>query len=365
MRIYWYWPFARPEEMPLACATVRAGDKITVQVIDREAAPTVSPCPMVLLRRDLPDVRRDLRPSTRWLASRAGTYAGRAWRRERAASGLKPDLCHLHYVNRFTDWLLPRRRGVPLVMSVHDVTPHDVRLPRQAERTLLAATYRRADALIVHHPWLRKRLLSAFEVDERRIHVVPHQVFAYDDDEPAPPPKHPCALFFGALRSNKGIDVLLSALAGIPEEITVCVAGRGDAAIEKQLLEAAAADPRLHVEIDHVSTSRKAELFRKASLVVLPYTSFASQSGVLHDAYAQGRPVIASDVGALGETVREDGTGVILPPGDAAALSRAIESLLSNPDALARHADRALAIRRDRSPRVIGLQLRELYDRVK
>jgi glycosyltransferase involved in cell wall biosynthesis len=362
MRIYWYWPFARPEELPLACATASADDEITVHVIDREAAPTAPPCARVLLRTDLPDVRRDLGRSPTWLASRSATYAERAWRRERTVAGLRPDVCHLHYLNRFTDWLLPRRRGSPLVLSVHDVMPHTSRLPRPAERALLTATYRRADALIVHHGRLRRELLAAFDVDERRVHVVPHQVFAYDDAEPATLPERPCVLFFGALRPNKGIDVLLHALAGISEEITVRVAGRGDAAIEERLRWAAAADPRLHVEIDHVPIPRKIELFRQARVVVLPYTSFASQSGVLHDAYAQGRPVIVTDVGALGETVREDGTGLVVPPGDAAKLAEAMALLLSDTPRLAYHAEQALAVRQARSPGNLGPLLRLVYE---
>jgi glycosyltransferase involved in cell wall biosynthesis len=364
MRIYWYWPFARPEELPLACATARAGDEITVHVIDREAAPSTSPCEHVLLHRDLPDVRRDLGRSIAWLASRGATYAARARRRETALASIAPDVCHLHYVNRFTDWVLPRQRDFRLVMSVHDVVPHESRLPPGPERALVRATYRRADALIVHHERLRRQLLSIYDVDDRRVHVVPHQVFAYSTDPPPALPERPCVLFFGALRPNKGIDVLLDALRTLPGEIDVHVAGRGDHRIEEQLLRAAAADPRIHVEIDHVSISRKIELFRQASVVVLPYTSFASQSGVLHDAYAQGRPVIVTEVGALGETVREDGTGLVVPPRDAATLSRAIEKFVSDPTALARHASRALAVRDARSPEELGPRMREVYDRI-
>lgn len=362
MRIYWYWPFARPEELPLACATARAGDEITVHVIDRPGAPAASPCTRVLLRRDLPDVRRDVGRSPAWLASRAAAYTSRAWKRERAAAERGHDVCHLHYLNRFTDWLLPRRQASLLVMSVHDVMPHEVRLSPRAERALLAATYRRADALIVHHERLRRDLLGAFEVDEQRVHVVPHQVFAYEGAEPAALPDRPCVLFFGALRPNKGVDVLLQALAGMPDTITVRIAGRGQAAIEERLRRAAAADPRLHVEIDHVPIARKIELFRQASVVVLPYTSFTSQSGVLHDAYAQGRPVVVTDVGALGDTVREDGTGLVVPPGDAATLARTIEALLSDRSRLAHHGAQALAIRQARSPENLAPLIRRVYE---
>ena len=364
MRIYWYWPFARPEELPLAAATAAPGDDMTVHVIDREGAPSASPSAAVRLQRDLPDVRRDVGAGPAWLASRAGTYAGRAWRRERAEARLGADVCHLHYLNRFTDWVLPRRAGGRLVISVHDVTPHTSRLPERAERALLGATYRRADALIVHHDRLRWELLSAFDLDERRVHVVPHQVFAYDDADPGPLPERPNVLFFGTLRANKGLEVLLAAVPGLPAGVTVTVAGRGDPAIEDRLRRAAADNPRLRLEIGAVEMARKRALFRAASLVVLPYTSFASQSGVLHDAYAADRPVVVTDVGALGQTVREDGTGVVVPPGDPGAVGRAIEELLGDPPALARHAERAAAIRRQRSPEVLGPQLRRLYDSV-
>ena len=91
---------------------------------------------------------------------------------------------------------------------------------------------------------------------------------------------------------------------------------------------AAEHDPRVQAEIGLVSLERKRELFAQASIVVLPYTSFASQSGVLHDAYGHGRPVVVTDVGALGRSVREDGTGLVAPPGEAAELAVCITQAL-------------------------------------
>ena len=364
MRIYWYWPFARAEELPLACATARPRDEITVHVIDRLGPPFDAPCDRVRLCEDLPDVRRDRARSPAWLFSRAGTYARRARQRERLIASFRPDVCHVHYLNRFTDWLLPLKARRALVISVHDVLPHEGRLPRHAEQALLAATYRRADALIVHHEVLRRRLLEVFAVDERRIHVVPHQVFAYLDADPIPLPSHPCVLFLGSLRNNKGIDTLLSAIASTTADTTFVIAGRGEPRLEAALQQAARSDRRIHVEIGHVTQHRKIELFQQASVVVLPYTSFASQSGVLHDAYAHGRPVIVSDVGALGETVREDDTGRVVPPSDVASLSRAIGETVANTGVLHHHAQMALAVREARSPRRVGPLLRKVYDTV-
>ena len=56
-------------------------------------------------------------------------------------------------------------------------------------------------------------------------------------------------------------------------------------------------------------------LFRAADVTVLPYRS-GTQSGVTHVAYALGSPVIATNVGGIGETVRERETGLLCAPAD-------------------------------------------------
>ena len=53
----------------------------------------------------------------------------------------------------------------------------------------------------------------------------------------------------------------------------------------------------------------------EAAAVVLPYRQLDS-SGVLATAIGYGRPVVVSDVGSLGEIVREYGAGEVVPPGD-------------------------------------------------
>ena len=69
--------------------------------------------------------------------------------------------------------------------------------------------------------------------------------------------------------------------------------------------------------------------FSRARLVILPYTSFASQSGVLHLAMAHARPVVVTEIGALGESVRRWRVGEVVPPGDAAGLADGIERALT------------------------------------
>lgn len=357
MRILWYWPFARPEELDWARGVVRDGDEIVIQVIDRDGAPPAQSLPPVIVERSLPDVRRDV-DGPRWLASRALTYGRRARRRAKAIESGGFDIVHFHYVNRFTDAV--RAPARPWVLSVHDVLPHTPRVG-PLERPIHRRLYSLPDALIVHHRHLADRLVSEFAVTPDRVHVVPHQVFPVASPSPLPHADVPTVLFFGALRENKGLDTLAAAIEMIdPGSMRFSIAGRGDRAMEQLVRDLGADRPNVDVEIGFVEQRRKNELFRQARAVVLPYSSFASQSGVLHDAYGHGRPVVVTDVGALGDTVREDGTGLVVPPRDARALADALERIVSA-DSVGQ-AGAALAIAEARRPSVIGEILRDVYD---
>jgi glycosyltransferase involved in cell wall biosynthesis len=360
VRFHWYWPFARQEELDWARGTVRPGESIVVEVLDRPHAPRPGTHGNVTVVRDLPDVDRAV-ASWLWAPSRVNTYVRRAAARRSMWAGDDFDLVHLHYLNRFTDSLLPLPR--PLVLSVHDVVPHRARLGR-AENAVLRRTYHRGDALVVHHEDLRVRLVDQFDIDPAVVHVVPHQVFTAPDPTDPPADRAPMVLFFGALRANKGLDVLLEALRRIPgEDLRLVIAGRGDPEMEALARGAAGSDPRVTAEVGLVSLERKHELFQQASLVVLPYTSFASQSGVLHDAYGHGRPVVVTDVGALGASVREDGTGLVASVADPDDLGAKMLKALAEP-ARSRFSAAALAVRSTRSPERTGALLRSVYDDV-
>jgi glycosyltransferase involved in cell wall biosynthesis len=224
--------------------------------------------------------------------------------------------------------------------------------------------YTRADALVVHHAALSERLMQKFGVPEERIHVVPHQVFPVGQVPDHPPDDPPTVLFFGAFRPNKGLSTLADAMQRLEtDDIRLVIAGRGEASLERLVTDLAQRDSRVHVEVGFATLERKRELFSEASLVVMPYTSFSSQSGVLHDAYGHCRPVVVTDVGALGETVREDATGLVVSPQDPGALADAIRTALQ-PSIWEAHAAAERRIRTERSPTAVGRRLREVYDQL-
>ena len=103
MRLYWYWPFLRSEDIGLAEAVADDRlDRLVVHTLDRPGVPTASGNPRVTLRNDLPEIS-PARPGTpRWVLDRARVYRTR--RRLRAAEiAGHPDLTHIWFLNRFTD----------------------------------------------------------------------------------------------------------------------------------------------------------------------------------------------------------------------------------------------------------------------
>jgi glycosyltransferase involved in cell wall biosynthesis len=367
VRAYWYWPYLRREELVLAEGFLRPGDELVVHTTPRPSDPITSPGSGCLVDSSLPAVRDRAEGTARWVASRATTYWRRAAVREAAVRRGAFDVAHVVYLNPFTDGLTLGRLGrrVPLVSTVHDVVPHMRRVPRAVERRLLRAEYRNAGTILVHHESVRRRLVREHPVDPARVFEVPLPIALRPGAESPPPPEGPpTVLFFGTFRRNKGIDVLLDAIGRVPSErpARFVFAGRGFADVERRVQDAAARDARVEVELGYASAARKDELYAAADLVVLPYTSFSSQSAVLQDAYAHGVPVIVSDVGALGETVRAEHTGWVVRPGRVDELAAALDGALGDDAARARARAASVEVARMRTPEAVGDALRRVYE---
>ena len=79
-----------------------------------------------------------------------------------------------------------------------------------------------------------------------------------------------------------------------------------------------------------VSDAELAALLRRADVVALPYRSI-DNSGVVFSALALGAGVVLSDVGGFRELHDRDGVGVLVPPGDPAALAETLLEVLTSP----------------------------------
>lgn len=147
-------------------------------------------------------------------------------------------------------------------------------------------------------------------------------------------------LFFGQLRADKGPDLLLEALtqlrrlpgwsayfAGEP--------GMFGAADFVARVRSAGLEDKIAGTISYVSDELMATCFSAADIVVLPYRStFLGTSGVLQTSAATHRPVVATDVGDVGQAVRDYGLGIVVEPDSAEALARGLASAIADVEGL-------------------------------
>jgi glycosyltransferase involved in cell wall biosynthesis len=150
----------------------------------------------------------------------------------------------------------------------------------------------------------------------------------------------PVVLFFGLLRPYKGLEVLLEAWRGFTDA-ELWIVGRPRMPLEPLQ---ARAGPGVRFVPRFVSDAEVPAFFRRADLIVLPYSRSQriDQSGVLATALAFGKPSVVSDVGGFGE-VAATGAALAVPPDDPPALRAALAALLGQPAARSKMADAAVA----------------------
>jgi glycosyltransferase involved in cell wall biosynthesis len=137
-------------------------------------------------------------------------------------------------------------------------------------------------------------------------------------------------LFFGYVRRYKGLHVLLDAMKLVIQKLPIRLLVVGEFYADEDKYRAQIRDLGLEnvvsVHSDYVPNDRVGVYFSAADAVVLPYIS-ATQSGIAQIAFNFDLPVIATDVGGLGEVVHDGQTGLLAPPNDAAALAEKILAL--------------------------------------
>jgi glycosyltransferase involved in cell wall biosynthesis len=263
-----------------------------------------------------------------------------AWRRylgalSRAMDGA-PDLIHAHlaYPDGLAAVRLGRRLGRPVVISVHG---HDVReLPaaRPAWRRLVIQALQGAAAVIVSSSDVRQRVL-ALGTDPDRVHFVPQGVDcqAFRPLGGRLPGKGGWRLLYlGRLDPNKGIGVLLEAMARLRGEgrpVRLRLVGgsplSGTGARFQQQVEELGLTGVVEFRGEVPWAGVPGEI-GQADLLVLPsfYDSFGI---VLIEAMACGLPVVATRCGGPEELVPPE-AGELVPVADAEALALGIARAL-------------------------------------
>jgi len=142
----------------------------------------------------------------------------------------------------------------------------------------------------------------------------------------------PLALYAGRVTADKGVLVLLDALARLPA-LHLAVAGDGEALPE--LRRRASRLPRLHL-LGQVAPAEISRLLAAADLFVHPSCCAEGLPSSILEAAAAGVAIVATPQGGTVEVVRSPAHGLLVPAGDPAALAEAMARLVDDPPLRAR-----------------------------
>lgn len=277
----------------------------------------------------------------------------------------RTDVIHYQHCHMWFNMALPLLRAFPLVVTIHDPRHHaGDRASQRTPQWLMDFGYRRADHVLVHGDALKRQVVECFGMSAERVHVIPHIAIGSGSSPAASHDDGKTILFFGRIWDYKGLKYLIEAEPLINQAVPnarIVIAGEGDDFAQYRRLMIH--PERFEVHNRFITTSHRDELFRRASVVVLPYTE-ATQSGVIPIAYSFAKPVVATHVGALADAIEEGVTGQLVPPADARTLANTVVGLLR--DANARQKMGAAGRRKldtEWSPAVVAQKAIDVYRR--
>ena len=250
----------------------------------------------------------------------------------------------------------PRRRGVPYVLTLHDLQPLERRATHGSlKRAYLAAaippSVRRAEAVAVPSEFVRRSVIERFDADPDRVVTIPHGVdlaaAAGTDagelrrryDLPAAVVLYPAITY-----PHKNHRVLVQAFAAVAaahlESVLVLPGGIGSDEDELQReIERQGLSRRVR-RLGRISDADVVGLLQLATVVAVPsrYEGFGLPAV---EAMAAGTALVAADATALPEVVGDG--GLLVDPDDVGAWSDAITGLLDDPGARRRLVERGRA----------------------
>ncbi len=185
-------------------------------------------------------------------------------------------------------------------------------------------------------------------------------------DAPEPRFEGEYAVYVGRLSSEKGIHMLLEAWrqggAATSKRVPAGPAGLvvvGSGALAQELRSKAPANVRFAGEVPH---EKAMEIVLGAKFLVLPSLCYEGFPLALAEAFACGKPVVASRLGSLEEIVEDGKTGFFFEPGDTAGLAAAVGKLIESPVLCSEMGQRARAVYEEKySSEVNYRQLVETY----
>lgn len=221
------------------------------------------------------------------------------------------------------------------ITIIHNIIPHEKHFFDERANNFFL---KYSDGFVVMSDTVLNDLLS-FKPDAKYLridHPVYSQFGAKKDqygaiEELGLPKDKKYLLFFGFIRTYKGLDLLIEALAELSSDIHLIIAGEVYGSFEKyqQLVDALNLGERIHLFNDYISDDEVRTYFSAADVCMLPYKG-ATQSGITAISHHFDLPIIATDVGGLKEKIRHNETGLIVKKPNGCLIASEVNNYFSN-----------------------------------
>jgi glycosyltransferase involved in cell wall biosynthesis len=234
-----------------------------------------------------------------------------------------------------------RGLSVPSIVVAHTVLVEPTVHQRQVLEEIVSA----AGAVVVMAQTAARRLCTRFDVDPSKVTVINHGAASADSSYQPARAGRPMLLSWGLFGPGKGIEWAIDAMAGLKDlspRPRYVVAGRthpkvvsSQGEVYRDMLVERSWAQGVANSVTFDSTYRDVvsltHLIQDSTVVVLPYDSRDQvTSGVLVDALAAGRPVVATAFPHAVELLAS-GAGLVVPHEDPTALSNALRRVLTEP----------------------------------
>jgi D-inositol-3-phosphate glycosyltransferase len=211
-----------------------------------------------------------------------------------------------------------KNKKTKILVICDNIIPHE---NKPGDRSLTKYFFSVVDFFVVLSRKVQKDLISLIPAARNKFLVHPiYSVFG-DSVEKSAAKKHlnineeKTILFFGFIRDYKGLDNLLEAMALLKDKINLKLIIAGEFYSNedkyKKLIAKLEIENRLFLFTDFIPTSDVKYYFSSCDAVILPYKD-ATQSGIVQIAMNFKKPVIATNVGGLGEVILNNKTGFIV-----------------------------------------------------
>ena len=240
-----------------------------------------------------------------------------------------PDLVHAHwwFPGGLVGTCVAGLAGLPLVTTMHGT---DVRLARASRlaRPLFRRVLRSSRAVTTVSRWLASEVRDMVPSVTPLVAPMPVSTDLFAPGDTRAPNR---LLFVGRLNAQKGVDRLLDAMARMRHAVSLDIVGDGP---DHGALHQRAVSLGLSTRVTFHGAQPHTALppfYRRATALVVP--SLLEGLGLVTvEAQLCGTPVVAFESGGITDTIAHEETGLLVPPGDVAALAAALDTLFDSAD---------------------------------